>query len=91
MDTSKYKKLKKLISTGLKLINPEKKTYKVTIEVPKESEDWRVDDFLGNCLQYKIKENWYYEPSISLPFGDLEVIGLIEQTSDCKKIEILVK
>jgi len=48
------------------------------VEVPKESTEYDIDDFLGNTIQYKIGEEWKYDTSIKLPIKDLEVIGVVE-------------
>lgn len=48
------------------------------VEVPKESTEYDIDDFLGNCLQYKINDEWRYDTSIKLPIKDLEIIGVVE-------------
>lgn len=47
------------------------------VEVPNESTEWDIDDFLGNCLQYKINGVWKYDTKIDLPVDDLKVVGLL--------------
>lgn len=48
------------------------------VEVPKDSTEYEIDDFLGNTLQYKLNEKWKYDTSIKLPHYDLEIIGVME-------------
>lgn len=50
----------------------------IIVEVPIESTDYNIDDFLGNALQYKINDKWIYDTSIKLPICDLEIIGIEE-------------
>jgi hypothetical protein len=47
------------------------------VEVPKESTEYRIDDFLGNILQYKIGEEWIYETTLKLPRNDIEILGVV--------------
>lgn len=47
----------------------------ITVEVPKDSNEWDIDDFLGNCLQYKVDGKWKYDTKTQLPVNDLKVIG----------------
>ncbi len=48
------------------------------VDVPNESTDYAIDNFLGNTFQYKINNEWLYKTSISLPNGDL-IIDVIEK------------
>lgn len=48
------------------------------VNVPKESTEYNIDDILGNCLQYKINDEWVYDTSINLPIKDLEIVGVVE-------------
>ena len=46
------------------------------VEVPKESTDHEIDDFLGNIIQYKINGEWKYDYDNDLPRCELKLIGL---------------
>lgn len=48
------------------------------VNVPKESTEYNIDDIFGNCLQYKINNEWIYDTSIKLPIKDLEIVGVVE-------------
>jgi hypothetical protein len=50
------------------------------VEVPKESTDHDIDDFLGNIIQYKINGEWKYDYDNDLPTGQLKVIGLASES-----------
>lgn len=76
--------LKKLLSLSTQKMKSEKK---FIIDVPKESLDWKIDDTLGNTLQYKINGEWFYDTKTSLPNGELEIITVFEELLS-KKIEI---
>ena len=47
----------------------------IEIEVP-NAEEYQIDNFLGNILQYKIDDNWIYDSSIKLPVDNLEIIDI---------------
>lgn len=46
------------------------RTMEVTVPL---AEDYQIDDFLANTLQYKIDENWIYLTSLKLPPNDLKI------------------
>ena len=80
----KFKELKKLFSSGLKN-SPEK--YIIDVEVPIDSIDWDIDDFLGNSFQYKIGEKWHYDTSVKLPnHQNLKIKGVSKKSNTLKKI-----
>ena len=54
------------------------------------AEDYQIDDFLANTLQYKIDENWIYLTSLELPPNDLKIIEIKKGESEsCLTIQIL--
>jgi hypothetical protein len=67
------------------------------IEVPNNSTEYEIDDFLGNTLQYKIGYDWIYNTHIELPTGKLEIIGILDDEKyikyniDRNKKYILIK
>ena len=61
------------------------RTMEVTVPL---AEDYQIDDFLTNTLQYKIDENWIYLTSLELPPNDLKEIKKGESES-CLTIQIL--
>ena len=67
------------------------------INVPKNSSDYDIDDFLGNSLQYKLDGEWIYDTSVKLPINNLEVLGVlnidvnIETKLDLSKKWIVIK
>jgi len=44
----------------------------IEIEVP-NAEEYQIDDFLENVLQYKIDGKWIYDKSIKLPLDNLKI------------------
>lgn len=50
----------------------------IIVEVPIESTDYNIDDFLGNVIRYKIDGEWIYDTNIKLPICNLEIIGIRE-------------
>jgi hypothetical protein len=75
------------------------KTWKnfIIVEVPKESVEWDIDDFLGNRLQFRIGNDWKYDMVTDLPINDLKVVGLLNQlmikefSLDVEKKWLLIK
>jgi hypothetical protein len=75
------------------------KTWKnfIIVEVPKESVEWDIDDFLGNRLQFRIGNDWKYDMKTDLPINDLKVVGLLNQlmtkefSLDVEKNWLLIK
>ncbi len=75
------------------------KTWKnfIIVEVPKESVEWDIDDFLGNRLQFRIGNDWKYDMKTDLPINDLKVVGLLnklmikEFSLDVEKNWLLIK
>jgi hypothetical protein len=75
------------------------KTWKnfIIVEVPKESVEWDIDDFLGNRLQFRIGNDWKYDMKTDLPINDLKVVGLLNQlmikefSLDVEKKWLLIK
>jgi hypothetical protein len=75
------------------------KTWKnfIIVEVPKESVEWDIDDFLGNRLQFRIGNDWKYDMKTDLPINDLKVVGLLNQlmikefSLDIEKNWLLIK
>jgi hypothetical protein len=75
------------------------KTWKnfIIVEVPKESVEWDIDDFLGNRLQFRIGNDWKYDMVTDLPINDLKVVGLLNQlmikefSLDIEKKWLLIK
>ena len=69
------------------------------VEVPENSSEYHIDDFLGNSLQYKVFDDWIYDTSVKLPSNDLFVIGLLDSNEkllpniniDKKKKWLLIK
>jgi hypothetical protein len=57
------------------------------VEVPKESTDHDIDDFLGNMIQYKINGEWKYDYDNDLPRCELKLIGLANE-STCKDMNL---
>lgn len=80
----KFKELKKLFLSGLK----SNQSKILSIRTHPNSTDWRIDDVLGNSFQYKLNGEWYYDTSVSLPNGNLEIIGVKESNKDSKIIYI---
>lgn len=63
------------------------RTIEVTVTL---AEDYQIDDFLANTLQYKIDENWIYLTSLELPPNDLKIIEIKKGESEsCLTIQIL--
>jgi len=63
------------------------RTMEVTVPL---AEDYQIDDFLANTLQYKIDENWIYLTSLKLPPNDLKIIEIKKGESEsCLTIQIL--
>ena len=63
------------------------RTMEVTVPL---AEDYQIDDFLTNTLQYKIDENWIYLTSLELPPNDLKIIEIKKGESEsCLTIQIL--
>ena len=63
------------------------RTMEVTVPL---AEDYQIDDFLANTLQYKIDENWIYLTSLELPPNDLKIIEIKKGESEsCLTIQIL--
>jgi len=63
------------------------RTIEVTVPL---AEDYQIDDFLANTLQYKIDENWIYLTSLELPPNDLKIIEIKKGESEsCLTIQIL--
>jgi hypothetical protein len=84
MDMLKFKELKKLFLSGLKT-NPQ--TYIINIDVPINSTEWDIDDFLGNSFQYKVGNKWYYDTSVKLPnHHTLRIKGISEKSNSTNKI-----
>lgn len=54
----------------------DKKT--LIVDVPIESTEYDIDDFLSNALQYKINGEWVYDTDALLPTEQLKVIGIEE-------------
>lgn len=50
------------------------------VEVPQDSIEYEIDDFLGNTLQYRIGEKWVYDTSIKLPINDLKILGVLDES-----------
>lgn len=48
------------------------------IEVPKESTEHDIDDFLGNTLQYKLNNVWVYDTLNRLPSTNLEILDILK-------------
>ena len=44
----------------------------IEVEVP-NAEEYQIDNFLGNIIQYKIDGNWFYERKTELPPDNLEI------------------
>jgi len=54
------------------------------------AEDYQIDDFLTNTLQYKINQKWIYLNSLELPPNDLKIIEIKKGESEaCLTIQIL--
>jgi hypothetical protein len=80
----RFRELKKLFLSGLK-----SNQYKaLSIKTHPNSTDSRIDDVLGNSFQYKLNDEWHYDTNITLPNGDLEIIGVKESNKVCKIIYI---
>jgi|OM-RGC.v1.033669460 hypothetical protein len=58
------------------------------IEVPNNSTEYEIDDFLGNTLQYKIGDDWIYNTYIELPTNRLEIIGILNDEEKYIKYNI---
>lgn len=48
------------------------------IEVPMDSVEYEIDDFLGNSLQYKIDDVWIYDTLNKLPSNNLEILEILK-------------
>lgn len=59
------------------------------IEVPNNSTEYEIDDFLGNTLQYKIGDDWIYITHIELPTYQLEILGILDNEESYKKFNIV--
>ncbi len=42
------------------------------VEVP-NADEYQIDNFLGNIIQYKVNDEWNYLHSIELPANDLQI------------------
>jgi hypothetical protein len=63
------------------------KTIEVAVPL---AEDYQIDDFLTNTLQYKINQKWIYLTSLELPTNDLKIIEIKKGESEaCLTIQIL--
>lgn len=67
------------------------------INVPSNSSEYEIDDFLANTLLYKLDGEWKYDTSIKLPINNLEILGIlnddvnIETKLDLSKKWIVLK
>lgn len=59
----------------------------IIIEVPKESTEYDIDDFLGNTLQYNIDGVWIYDTLNKLPSTNLEILDILK-TDEYQDIDI---
>jgi len=59
----------------------------IIIEVPKESTEYDIDDFLGNTLQYNISGVWVYDTLNKLPSTNLEILDILK-TDEYQDIDI---
>ena len=59
----------------------------IIIEVPKESTEYDIDDFLGNTLQYNIDGVWIYDTLNRLPSTNLEILDILK-TDEYQDIDI---
>ena len=59
----------------------------IIIEVPKESTEYDIDDFLGNTLQYNIGGVWIYDTLNKLPSTNLEILDILK-TDEYQDIDI---
>jgi len=59
----------------------------IIIEVPKESTEYDIDDFLGNTLQYNIGGVWIYDTLNKLPPNNLEILDILK-TDEYQDIDI---
>lgn len=62
------------------------KTIEVAVPL---AEDYQIDDFLTNTLQYKINQKWIYLTSLELPPNDLKIIEIKKGKSEaCLTIQM---
>ena len=47
----------------------------IEIEVP-NADEYQIDDFLENILQYKVDGKWVYDKTIKLPNNNLKIEGI---------------
>jgi hypothetical protein len=63
------------------------KTIEVKVPI---AEEYRIDDFLGNILMYKIENNWNYLHGVDLPTQDLKILEVKKlETESCLTIQVL--
>jgi hypothetical protein len=61
----------------------------IEVKVP-IAEEYRIDDFLGNILMYKIENNWNYLHSVDLPTQDLKIVEVKNlEYEACLTIQVL--
>ncbi len=60
---------------------------KIYIKVPTESSNYSIDDFLGNCFQYKIGEEWIYDTQTYLPTSNLQIVGVVDK-DECVEMNL---
>jgi hypothetical protein len=48
------------------------------IEVPIDSVEYEIDDFLVNSLQYKIGDDWIYDTLNKLPSNNLKILEILK-------------
>jgi len=58
------------------------------VEVP-NADEYQIDNFLGNIIQYKINEEWHYFTQVELPVNNL-VISEVKKSEDKTWLKIQV-
>lgn len=61
----------------------------IEIKVPK-ADEYKIDDFLGNIIMYKIQDNWNYLHGVDLPQNNLKIADVQNKENEIwLTIEIL--
>jgi hypothetical protein len=61
----------------------------IEIKVPK-ADEYKIDDFLGNIIMYKVQDNWNYLHGVDLPLQDLKILEVKNLENEaCLTIQVL--